>query len=174
MGSYEKMFKILVSIIQKYVVVNAKNPPQQVGTSENSTALYIDPEYMIQRQNPYYFPKQNDESEFYKHKEISKNFEHDESADEEDKIPEEVNRMAQNSTFLNIFVLSILGLFFLLIVILLCLGSNSCVKRFFLGRQRIRKALQYRPSKYKSRVTPSPSCSGDSVVTPPNSVFQMA
>jgi hypothetical protein len=172
------MFKTLVCIIQIYAVINAKEPLQQVGTSENSTVLNIDRENnenFIQRQFPYYFLREKDDDAVNKQKMDDKKYEHNEKADEADKIPKEVDKkMTRNTSFINIFVLSIIGTFFLLIVILLCLGSNSCVKRFFLGRQRIRKALQYRPSKYRSRVTPSPSCSDDNVGTPPNLIFQIA
>ena len=139
-----------------------------MGTSENSTVL------SIEREIPYYFLREKDDDQVNKHKRDNTKVEHNEKADEADKIPKEVDMMTTNTSLLNIFILTILGTFFLLIVFLLCLGSNSSVKMFFLGRQRIRKALQYRPSKYRARVTPSPSCSSDNVGTPPNLIFQIA
>ena len=58
--------------------------------------------------------------------------------------------------FLDIFILSTLGAFFLLIIILVLCGSKSCVIKSMNGRKGIQKSIQYRPSKYEARVTPTP------------------
>ena len=77
-------------------------------------------------------------------------------------------------TFLNIFIISVIGIFFLLIIFLLCLGSKSCMKRFLSGRQRLKKALQYRPSKYSARITPTPENTDAVMGTPVPGIFQIA
>ena len=62
-----------------------------------------------------------------------------------------------NSTTLpELLLLIFLGVFVCLLVCLVCIGSKSCVERFLAGRQRLKKALQYRPAKYRNRVTPIP------------------
>ena len=66
------------------------------------------------------------------------------------------NEYINDTTFPELLLLGFLGLFILLTLCLVCIGSKSCVERFLAGRQRLKKALQYRPSKYRSRVTPIP------------------
>merc|ERR1711892_241254 len=70
------------------------------------------------------------------------------------------SRRSQENSFPEILIMSFIGVFILIILLLLCVGSKSCVARFLTGRQRLKKAMQYRPSKYRTRVTPIPTENG--------------
>ena len=54
-----------------------------------------------------------------------------------------------------ILIFSFMGIIAAVMMVLLCLGSKKCVDRFLDGRQKIKKALQYRPHS-RSSLTPSP------------------
>ena len=71
----------------------------------------------------------------------------------ESKEEESIN----STTLPELLLLIFLGVFVCLLVCLVCIGSKSCVERFLAGRQRLKKALQYRPGKYRTRVTPIPA-----------------
>merc|ERR1711915_992700 len=58
--------------------------------------------------------------------------------------------------FPEILIFSFMGIIAAVMMVLLCLGSKKCVDRFLDGRQKIKKALQYRPNS-RSSLTPSPS-----------------
>ena len=55
-----------------------------------------------------------------------------------------------------ILIITFLAVFLCIVIVMFCLASKSCITRFLIARQRLRKAMQYRPSKYKNRVTPMP------------------
>ena len=48
--------------------------------------------------------------------------------------------------FPEILIFSFMGIIAAVMMVLLCLGSKKCVDRFLDGRQKIKKALQYRPN----------------------------
>jgi hypothetical protein len=87
-------------------------------------------------------------------------------------------RNSQENSFPEILIMSFIGIFVFIILLLLCLGSKNWVKRFITGRQRLKKALKYRPSKYRTRVTPIPGeqieTVGDEMKTPIQGIFQIS
>ena len=69
-------------------------------------------------------------------------------------------RQTSETTVPEILIFSVLGFIVVIILVMLCLASQKCVQRFISARKALKKAMQYRPSKYSSRVTPTPSPSG--------------
>merc|ERR1711915_670956 len=65
--------------------------------------------------------------------------------------------------FPEILIFSFIGIIAAVMMVLLCLGSKKCVDRFLDGRQKIKKALQYRPQS-RSSLSPSPQVT----VSPPS------
>ena len=74
----------------------------------------------------------------------------------QDNNNKNINTVRSGTSFPEILIFSFIGIFSFTILCLLCLGSKKCFDRFYEGRQRIRKALQYRP-KSRATITPTPS-----------------
>ena len=136
---------------------------------------------------PFYSPEEYDtfmkEFEEEDTKEIIHNFD---KLENKQKTTEKENpvskkhetRNSQENSFPEILIMSFIGIFIFFILLLLCLGSNNCVKRFITGRQRLKKAIQYRPSKHRTRVTPIPGDNNengdDAMKTTIQGIFQIA
>ena len=164
-----QIFLVIIFIIQ--LALSDTNPGSKEDSNRLSEHEDYNPGFVDNHPNkePYFhlFPK---DKELHYSETLTKAFKESGSMDEINKLyeleqkPKESNKgefkedKSINSTTLpELLLLIFLGVFVCLLVCLVCIGSKSCVERFLAGRQRLKKALQYRPGKYRNRVTPIPA-----------------
>ena len=168
------MFQIfLVIIFISQLTPSDTNPGSEEDSNRLSEHDDYNPGFVDNHPNkePYFdlFPEDKEQHMYYSET-LTKAFKEAGSMDEINKLykleqkPKETNKGESkeeesiNSTTLpELLLLIFLGVFVCLLVCLVCIGSKSCVERFLAGRQRLKKALQYRPGKYRTRVTPIPA-----------------
>jgi hypothetical protein len=114
-----------------------------------------------------------------KERELKTNKEHKNKTQSTKKDPNiflknENGKRREIDKFLDVIILSSLGAFFLLIVILVLCGSKRCVIKSMNGRKGIQRSLQYRPSNYGARVTPTPQDNNEDIGSNTPGIFKLA